>query len=538
MGQTLNKISALSELSLAIDVIIVGGGAAACMAALEATSAHVLLICDGSETASHWSKGGIAAAVAKNDSPSAHTEDTLAAGAGFADEAVVQYLTEDAPELIADLVELGVQFDRDETGAIELGREGRHRFSRILTSGGDSFGKELMRVLWQAVLDRPHITILSPARVYDLVLEGDQVTGVMCEDMQGGYGHIYATHGVVLATGGLGQLYAHTTNPNGACGLGVAMAAKAGAKLTDLEFVQFHPTAIDVPVDPKPLASEAIRGAGAHLINDEGERFMLGLHEFKELAPRDIVSRAIGDQVAAGSRVYLDCRPPIFEDFASRFPFADTVCKAHGIDPAIKPIPIMPAAHYHMGGIAVESGTGRTSIDGLWACGEVACTGMHGANRLASNSLLEALLTGRQCGLDVTKIEARAPRAVEEITPLKFTPSDHYVKLRQLMSSCLGVVRREEKILEALTAFKAMRDQVGGDFKFGLMLRLSNLMAMAALLRQESRGGHFRSDYPDRQAVPSDLSVWQRALTETEMQGKTDSYIKHKSQGVAPHEHE
>lgn len=536
MGQTLNNIKDLTSYHSDIDLIVVGGGAAACMAALEAKPLNVLLICDGSETASHWSKGGIAAAIAANDSIKDHTLDTLAAGAGFSDHDVVHSLAELAPDLIADLVKMGVAFDRDETGAIELGREGRHRFSRILTSGGDSFGKELMHVLWQLVLNSEHITILSPARVYDLISENAQIIGVMCEDMENGYANIYASKGVVMATGGMGQLYSHTTNPNGACGLGAAMAVKAGAKLADMEFVQFHPTAIDVHVDPKPLASEAIRGAGAHLINNEGERFMQPLHEFAELAPRDIVSRAIGDQVAAGYKVFLDCRPPIIDDFSTRFPFADKTCKKYGIDPAIQPIPVMPAAHYQMGGIAVEKDTGKTSLDGLWACGEVACTGMHGANRLASNSLLEALLTGRQCGLDILKADSRNARSIEVVSRPTFTPSPHYLKLRQLMGACLGVVRSEDTILRALNALNAMSDPLDGDFKFSLMLRLSRIIAMSALLREESRGGHFRSDYPKRGAEPDDLSVWGRALTETDLIGKTDEYLKRKKLGLQLHD--
>src|SRR5262245_28307329 len=359
--------------------VIIGGGLAGLMTALRLAPQPVILLArvpliEGA--ASAWAQGGIAAAVGEDDGPELHAADTLAAGDGLSDPAVVARIAAAAPSAIIELERHGVVFDRDATGHLALGLEAAHGRRRIVHVAGDGTGVAIMRALVAAVRATPSITVIEGLEARRLLVDDRGIAGVM---VAGGFDAcLLPTRRIVLATGGLGGLYAHTTNPLGAIGQGLALAARAGAALADMEFVQFHPTALDVGLDPMPLVSEAVRGEGAVLIDETGEWFMAGQGR-GELEPRDVVSRAVAAHIAAGHRVFLDARAALGSDFAARFPGIAARCRSAGIDPTRVPIPVRPAVHYHMGGIAVDE-AGRSSVDGLWACGEVSASGLHGAN--------------------------------------------------------------------------------------------------------------------------------------------------------------
>ncbi|HSK96063.1 MAG TPA: FAD-dependent oxidoreductase, partial [Euzebyales bacterium] len=387
------------------DVVVVGSGIAGLSTALHANGARVIVLTDaevGAGSASDHAQGGIAAAVAVSDSPLAHAADTLAAGAHANDPGIVDLLTTRAPAAIGWLDGLGARFERASDGTFALGREGGHRRSRIVHARGDATGREVVAVLTAAVAAAPHVTTSAATRMVDLLVDGGRVVGVLARDRTGRL-VAYRAGAVVLATGGSAGAWRPTTNPVSSRGSGLVLAADAGAHLVDLEYVQFHPTALDCDADPLPLLTEALRGAGATIIDARGRRFLTETHDDAELAPRDIVARALWRRRAAGEAVLLDMRH--VPDLAVRFPTAVALCRRHGLDPLTEPVPVTPAAHYHMGGIAVDD-TGHTAVPGLYACGEVACTGAHGANRLASNSLLEALVFGERVG-----------RAVQAATP-------------------------------------------------------------------------------------------------------------------------
>ena len=363
--------------------VIVGAGVAGLMTALELAPRPVVVLSKvplGAEGSTLWAQGGMAAALGPDDSPALHATDTIAAGDGLSDAAIVDRFARAAPEAIVKLAHLGVRFDRKPDGGFALGLEAAHSRSRIAHVGGDGAGRELMRALVAAARATPSITILEGFEARRLLVEDNAVRGLVAIGPSGPA--LFATDKLVIATGGIGGLYAESTNPLSSFGQGLALAARAGAVLADMEFVQFHPTALDVPTRPAPLVSEAVRGEGAKLINERGERFIAELPG-AELAPRDVVARAIWRLRQSGGRAFLDARAAIGERFATRFPAIAAACHAAGIDPAREPIPVRPAQHYHMGGIAVDA-EGRSSVAGLWACGEAASTGLHGANRLAS----------------------------------------------------------------------------------------------------------------------------------------------------------
>lgn len=371
--------------------IIIGGGIAGLLTALHLAPEPVLVLSRtplGSEASSAWAQGGLAASLGDDDNPMLHLADTLAAGAGLCDAEIATRILHAAPSAIENLSTLGVRFDRTPEGALRLGLEAAHGRRRIVHADGDGSGQEIMRALVEAVRSAPSIVMVEGVEARRLAVEDNKVTGVWASCSTSPV--FLGTGRVVLATGGIGGLFHDSTNPLGSSGQGLALAARAGAVLADLEFIQFHPTALDGPARPMPLISEAVRGEGATIVDETGQRFLEYLQD-AELAPRDVVARAIWTHLSNGHRVFLDGREKPGPTFARQFPTIASACRGAGIDPAQDLIPIRPAQHYHMGGVAVDR-DGRTSVAGLWACGEVASTGLHGANRLASNSLTEAIV--------------------------------------------------------------------------------------------------------------------------------------------------
>ncbi|HYP63164.1 MAG TPA: L-aspartate oxidase [Acidocella sp.] len=458
-------------------MIIIGGGAAGLMAALAAAPRKVILLNPGplgASAASAMSQGGLAAAIGADDDVALHVADTLAAGAGLCDRAAVERIIGAGPALVEKLLRLGVRFDQNKNGGLALGLEAAHARPRILHANGDQTGAEIMRALIELVRQTPSVTILQ-GTACKILVDDAGVSGVLAQCGE----EIIALPAdrVLLATGGIGGLFSHTTNPAGAIGQGLMLAQDAAAELKDLEFIQFHPTALDVPGNSLPLISEAVRGEGARFIDETGAYFMQGA----DLAPRDVVARGVFAHLQAGHRVFLDARP-IGTRFAARFPAIAAICAQAGIDPAAQPIPVRPAAHYHMGGVAVDA-AGRTSIAGLYAAGEVARTGLHGANRLASNSLLEAAICGEAAGHAMAAQDARNVTAKNCALP----PAPDAAPVRPVMSKYLGVLRDGAGLTRALELFAHMAN---GNSAASLGLHI----ATAALARENAVGAHARTD--------------------------------------------
>jgi len=504
------------------DVIVVGSGIAGLTAALRLRQRvdHVLLATKTvlDEGSTRWAQGGIAAALDPADSPEDHLQDTLVAGAGVCDVDAVRVLVTEGPPRVRELVSLGTRFDRTADGRIALTREGGHHRNRIAHAGGDATGKEISRALLaalEAVRDDPGIEVVEHAMVVDLLQTAEgRVCGVtlhvLGEGSRDGLGAAIA-RAVVLATGGLGQVYSSTTNPSVATGDGVAAALRAGATVRDLEFVQFHPTVLWLGAGSKgqqPLISEAVRGEGAFLIDASGDRFMTGVHELADLAPRDVVSRAIVDRMRAtgADHVYLDARH-LGKDFLERrFPTIVQRCRQLGFDPATQPLPVAPAQHYASGGVVTDL-RGRSSLPGLSACGEVACSGVHGANRLASNSLLEGLVFAHRIADDLTE-----QLAAGELPPAEPVPASGEAGLldpaaraqvQAAMTSGSGVVRSAEstaqtadRLAEIATHTTAVPSAAA--WETTNLHQVATVLTTVAGLRAESRGGHVRSDFPVR----------------------------------------
>jgi L-aspartate oxidase len=484
------------------DVVIVGGGLAGLFCALKLAPRPVTLISAaplGQGASSAWAQGGIAAAVAEGDTAEAHAADTIAVGGGLVDEAVALGIAREAAPRIHDLLAYGVPFDRDLEGRLAVGREAAHSTRRIVHVRGDGAGAAIIAALSDAVRRTPSIRLIEGFTAEALLTEDGAVTGLQLREAGNSAARptMIASRTVVLATGGIGHLYAVTTNPDEASGSGLAIAARAGAVIADPEFVQFHPTAIMTGRDPAPLATEALRGEGATLVNGKGERFMLALHPLAELAPRDIVARGVFAEIAARRGAFLDARAALGSRFAETFPTVYASCIAAGIDPAAQIIPIAPAAHYHMGGIAVDA-RGLSSIDGLWAGGEVSSTGAHGANRLASNSLLEAVVYAARIADDIAgraiPSPARLPDAL--VTPRGGRPDAAAVtRLRTMMSARVGVIRDGDGLAEAVRSFAALEHEATS-IAVRNMATAALLVAASAWTRRESRGAHVRSDHP------------------------------------------
>jgi L-aspartate oxidase len=520
---------------LAADVVVVGAGVAGLSAALGLAPQKVLVITKaafGFGGSSVWAQGGVAVAMASDDAPALHVADTLAAGAGIVDPRIADLLAHEGPGRIERLLELGAEFDRDERGGLAFGREAAHSRRRILHAHGDATGAEMVRALSEAVRHSVHVEVREHVTALDLVVSDGVVRGLWARSADGNLLEI-AARAVVLGTGGIGRVYARTTNPVEATGDGLAMAARAGARLADLEFVQFHPTALAVEnVDPMPLLTEALRGEGAVLLDSAGRRFMLDEHPDAELAPRDVVARAIWRRQRSGP-VLLDARAAVGGRFPERFPTVFALCREHGLDPRSEPVPVSPAAHYHMGGIAVDA-RGRTTLPGLWACGEAASTGVHGANRLASNSLLEALVFGARVAEDISHRPRREARfaAQSPAGPLpaatRGADDAAIAELRATMWADVGLERSADTLLRAssvLAGIAARAAEPGAELRN--LLLVGRLVAASALRRRESRGGHYRVDFPQEELE------WQRRQFATAASlGVLDEPARPRSVGV------
>ncbi|MFF3271551.1 L-aspartate oxidase [Streptomyces chrestomyceticus] len=530
--------------SIEADVVVVGSGVAGLTAALRCAAAGRRTVVvtkarldDGS---TRWAQGGIAAALGEGDTPEQHLADTLVAGAGLCDEAAVRTLVTEGPDAVRRLIATGARFDTEPgSDTMALTREGGHHRRRIAHAGGDATGAEISRALVDAVRTQGLRTVEN-ALVLDLLTDADGRTAgvtlhVMGEGQHDGVGAVHAP-AVVLATGGMGQVFAATTNPAVSTGDGVALALRAGAEVSDLEFVQFHPTVLYLGPDAEgqqPLISEAVRGEGAHLVDADGTRFMLGQHELAELAPRDIVAKAIMRRAheQGTEHMYLDARHFGAAMWEQRFPTILAACRAHGIDPVTEPVPVAPAAHYASGGVRTDL-YGRTTVPGLYACGEVACTGVHGANRLASNSLLEGLVFAERIADDITAAPARrpGPAVAPTAAPVPLLAPEARPVIQRTMSAGAGVLRSAASLSEAATALaRLLRDAAGPApaddagpapapadgpkpaepgveaWEATNLLMVARVLVSSAMRREETRGCHWREDHADR-----DDAAWQR----------------------------
>ena len=481
---------------------MIGGGVAGLSAAIAAARwARVLVISKGPLDAgcTAFAQGGIAAAVGPDDSPELHFQDTVAAGRGLCDPRAVRLLVEDAAARVAELAEWGVEFD-SEGGELDLHQEAAHSRPRVLHAGGDATGAAVEAALIRR-LRESGAAVLEDHAATRLVTGEAGCTAIEVCDLVSGARTLIGAQALVLASGGAGALWRHTTNPAGATGDGIALAYEAGADVADLEFIQFHPTVLAVAGAPAFLVSEAVRGAGALVVDAAGRRFLVAADPRGELAPRDIVARTIAEEMARSGtdHVLLDCRG-LGAGFAGRFPTIDRTCRRHGIDPALAPIPIAPAAHYTIGGVVTDR-DGATTLTGLYACGEVARTGVHGANRLASNSLLEGLVFGRRAGrAAAASCSGRPPGTVEELTPVPALPTLADVgalhEVCELMWSACGITRTGPGLTAAVAVLDQMGEEGGASRSCHLARTTARLVVEAALTREESRGAHHRGDFP------------------------------------------
>ena len=481
--------------------LIVGSGVAGLHTAWRASQTDdVLVVTKRSlfDSATSYAQGGIAAALGAGDSPELHRKDTLAAGAALCDAAAVQVLVEEGPARVRELQTAGAHFDLGTDGKFMLGKEAAHSRNRIVHAHGDQTGAEVARALSERVRESERVAVFEKTRVLDLLVDRDRCCGVRAT-VAGRPVEIIAD-ATVLATGGCGQVYRYTTNPVVSTGDGYAIAHRAGARLADMEFVQFHPTALDTPENPLALISEAVRGEGAKLLNADGKRFMPERHRLAELAPRDVVAREIFREQAGGRKVFLDARK-LGIRFKKRFPGIFALCKARGIDPSRQLIPVTPAAHYMMGGVVVDL-AGRSSLARLYACGEVSRTGVHGANRLASNSLLEGLVFAERVARDLVqtpKLTAAPRKQNWRVPPLGDRGAAQVAadEVRLVMWEFAGIARTAKGLRTCMARLDDIASRLPeGATEEANMAETARLIVEAALMRKESRGGHFRSDFP------------------------------------------
>ena len=500
------------------DVMVIGSGIAGLTVALRSAASGSVLVVTKDVLAAgstRWAQGGIAAALGPGDTPEAHRIDTLTAGVGLCDDAAVDALVTEGPESVLELIGLGARFDRRSDGSLSLTREGGHHADRIAHAGGDATGAEVQRALVDAVHADPRIEVIEHALVLDLLLDDDgdaagATLHVMGEGARDGVGAVHAK-AVVLATGGIGQVYSATTNPAVSTGDGLALALRAGAAVRDLEFVQFHPTVMWLGTASKgqqPLVSEAVRGEGAFLVDDEGTRFMQGQHPLADLAPRDVVAKAIMRRMieSGADHVWLDATGFGEDKWRTRFPTILASCLEHGINPVTELIPVAPASHYVSGGVRVDL-YGRTSVPGLYACGEVAWTGVHGANRLASNSLLEGLVFARRIAQDLdarlSGSHLRHEPAKNDDRPMALYAPATRASLQQTMTAGAGVLRTADSLKATDVALTELRAEPGGEpgleaWETTNLHMVAAALVAGALARQETRGSHWREDFPDR----------------------------------------
>lgn len=496
------------------DFVVVGSGVAGLWAALSlARHGRVALVTKAElqEGSTRYAQGGIAVALASKDGPEPHLQDTLVAGAGLCDVPAVEVLTYEASQAVADLMDAGVRFDQED-GQLVLGREAAHSHRRILHAGGDSTGAEVERALTEKARSSDSIDIYEEVMATRLLVVEGRCAGVDARDLAGEANLRFVARATCLATGGLGALYRRTTNPMVSTGDGIALAFRAGAVVRDMEFIQFHPTALATPGTPKFLISEAVRGEGAVLKDVNGEPFMQRYHAQRELAPRDEVARAVWSEMKKSGEafVYLDFAPIGRDRINGRFPGIVGELRKRGFEPHTDLIPVAPAAHYYMGGVDVDL-RGATSVPGLYACGECACTGAHGANRLASNSLLEGLVFGGRAARAMLKLEPLPARALATLEQLAFAPipvaEDVYGEIREMMWDDVGIIRSEHSLNNALKNLARLNGALGTSaaperwaIERANMILVADIIVRAALNRKESRGAHYRTDHPEQSA--------------------------------------